>query len=47
MKNSDEGSIRKAAQDAGMITMREDGIRKVISGITTLQELTRTLTMDD
>lgn len=47
MKNADSASIRKAAQDAGMITMREDGIRKVLSGITTLQELTRTLTMDD
>ncbi|MCO5141531.1 MAG: type II secretion system ATPase GspE [Oligoflexia bacterium] len=47
MKNSDSGSIRKAAMDKGMLTMWEDGARKVLSGVTTLQELTRSLNMDE
>lgn len=47
MKNADSGTIRKAATDAGMLTMREDGARKVLSGVTTLQELARTLHSDD
>ncbi|MGZ6290539.1 MAG: GspE/PulE family protein, partial [Bdellovibrionota bacterium] len=47
MKNSDSGTIRKAAVDKGMLTMREDGARKVLAGITTVQELTRTLHAND
>ena len=47
MKNSDSGTIRKAAMDKGMLTMREDGARKVLAGITTVQELTRTLHADE
>jgi general secretion pathway protein E len=47
MKNADSGSIRKAAVEGGMLTMREDGTRKVISGVTTMQELTRTLNADE
>ncbi len=43
MKNVDSATIRKAAQDAGMLTMREDGARKVLAGVTTVQELSRTL----
>lgn len=47
MKNSDSGTIRKAAMDRGMLTMREDGARKVLAGITTVQELSRTLHSDE
>lgn len=47
MKNSDAGSIRRAAQEKGMLTMREDGARKVLSGVTTVQELSRTLHADE
>jgi general secretion pathway protein E len=47
MKNSDSATIRKAAVDKGMLTMREDGARKVLSGVTTVQELTRTLHADE
>jgi len=46
MKNADSATIRKAAMDKGMLTMREDGARKVLAGITTVQELTRTLHSD-
>jgi type IV pilus assembly protein PilB len=33
--------IKKAAQKAGMQTMREDGMQKVMAGITTLEEVLR------
>lgn len=46
MKNADSATIRKAAMDKGMLSMREDGARKVLAGITTVQELTRTLHAD-
>ncbi len=47
MKNADSATIRKAAMDHGMLTMREDGARKVLSGVTTVQELSRTLHADE
>ena len=31
--------IRQAALDRGMRTLREDGLRKVVAGITTLEEV--------
>jgi general secretion pathway protein E len=43
MKNADSATIRRAAQEKGMLTMRDDGARKVLSGVTTVQELSRTL----
>ncbi len=47
MRNADSAAIRKAAVDKGMLTMREDGARKVLAGVTTVQELSRTLHADD
>lgn len=41
IKNSDAGTIRKAAIESGMITLREDGVSKVLQGITTVDELMR------
>ena len=38
--------IRKRAREIGMRTLREDGIQKVLSGMTTLEEVYRT-TVDD
>jgi general secretion pathway protein E/type IV pilus assembly protein PilB len=38
--------IRKRARETGMRTLREDGIQKVLSGMTTLEEIYRT-TVDD
>jgi general secretion pathway protein E len=43
MKNADSATIRKSAMERGMLTMHEDGARKVLSGVTTVQELSRTL----
>lgn len=41
VKNADSGTIKKAALRAGMKTLREDGIEKVLKGLTTIDELTR------
>jgi general secretion pathway protein E/type IV pilus assembly protein PilB len=38
--------LRQKARELGMRTMREDGIRKVIAGNTTLEEVFR-VTMGD
>jgi general secretion pathway protein E len=41
VKNSDAGTIKKAAIQAGMSTLREDGVAKVLQGFTTIDELMR------
>ncbi len=41
VRNSDAGTIKKAALQAGMKTLREDGIAKVLQGQTTIDELMR------
>ena len=41
VKNVDAGVLKKAAVERGMITLREDGIAKVLQGITTIDELFR------
>lgn len=41
VKCSDAGTIKKAALEGGMITLREDGVQKVLQGITTVDELMR------
>ncbi|MEK6707119.1 MAG: ATPase, T2SS/T4P/T4SS family, partial [Bdellovibrionota bacterium] len=41
VRNSDSGTIKKAAIEGGMITLREDGVSKVLQGITTVDELMR------
>jgi len=38
--------LRKRARENGMHTLREDGVRKVLAGITTLDEVMR-VTMGD
>jgi type IV pilus assembly protein PilB len=41
MEKSSSGKIREAAIRAGMSTLREDGIRKIKEGVTTLAEVLR------
>lgn len=41
VRNSDAGTLKKAALEAGMITLREDGVTKVMAGFTTIDELMR------
>jgi type II secretory ATPase GspE/PulE/Tfp pilus assembly ATPase PilB-like protein len=41
MQNADAGSIKKAAADLGMRSLRDDGIVKVKSGLTSFDEVLR------
>ena len=41
VRASDAGTIKKQALASGMIPLRDDGIAKVLSGITTVEELMR------
>jgi len=41
MNRSDASTIKRAAVRAGMTTMREDGLLKVLSGHTSIEELLR------
>jgi type II secretory ATPase GspE/PulE/Tfp pilus assembly ATPase PilB-like protein len=40
------GTIKKLALDAGLQTLRMDGARKVLAGITTIQEVLRVTQAD-
>ncbi|MEW5848383.1 MAG: type II secretion system ATPase GspE [Myxococcota bacterium] len=39
LKNVDSGTIKRKAMEKGMTTLREDGARKVLEGLTTIQEV--------
>jgi general secretion pathway protein E len=39
LKKSDAQTIKRAAQDMGMDTLRDDGARKVLSGMTSVEEV--------
>jgi type II secretory ATPase GspE/PulE/Tfp pilus assembly ATPase PilB-like protein len=39
-------TIKKAAQENGMKTLREDGLEKVLSGVTTIDEVIRVTQLD-
>ncbi|EMG38153.1 type II secretion system protein E (GspE) [Desulfocurvibacter africanus PCS] len=41
VRNSDANQIRKLALSEGMCTLRQDGIRRVLNGVTTLDEVMR------
>jgi general secretion pathway protein E len=47
VRNVDAGALKKAAIERGMITLREDGIAKVLQGITTIDELFRATHAED
>ena len=44
--NADAGSVARKAQELGMTTLWEDGVRKVVNGVTTFDEILR-VTRDD
>ncbi len=44
--NANEDLIRQEAVDAGMATLRESGLRKVIEGVTTIEEVSRSTVED-
>ncbi|NDD91141.1 type II secretion system protein GspE, partial [bacterium] len=41
IRNSDSNTLKKKAIESGMVTLREDGVSKVLSGFTTVDELMR------
>ncbi|MBI2711863.1 MAG: type II secretion system ATPase GspE [Bdellovibrio sp.] len=41
IKNVDSGTLKKAAISKGMTTLREDGVNKVLQGLTSVDELMR------
>lgn len=47
IKSVDGGTIKKKAVDKGMVTLREDGIRKVLNGVTSIEELMRATQADE
>jgi general secretion pathway protein E len=46
IKNADAGSIKRAAMEAGMRTLREDGAHKVLAGMTSAAEVMMITTGD-
>jgi type IV pilus assembly protein PilB len=46
-RRASEHAIRKAARDAGMRTLVEDGIQKAAEGLTTLEEVVRVVSADE
>jgi type II secretory ATPase GspE/PulE/Tfp pilus assembly ATPase PilB-like protein len=46
-ENKDQDDIRFAAKEAGMVTLREAGIHKVLAGLTSIAEVARTTVEDD
>ena len=46
MKNADAATIRRDATSRGMLTLRDDGTRKVLEGLTTIEEVMR-VTQED
>ena len=47
MKREDSSSIKKAAVLSGMETMRDHGVQKVISGVTTIEEVISNTQVDE
>jgi len=41
VRRASASQIREAAIASGMTTLREDGVSKVLNGITTVEEITR------
>lgn len=46
-ENPSEFEIMREAHSQGILTMRQDGIMKVLRGITSLEELTRVISLED
>ncbi|MBL4819218.1 MAG: type II secretion system ATPase GspE [Deltaproteobacteria bacterium] len=47
LKNADSNTIKSKAREQGMITLREDGARKIVAGHTTLEEVSRVTREED
>ena len=47
LKHADAGELQSTAQREGMDTMYEDGLRKVVEGVTTIEEVLRVTTQQE
>ena len=47
LKHADAGDLQDAAQQEGMDTMYEDGLRKAVAGLTTVEEVLRVTTQQE
>jgi len=47
LSNASDQAIRQAAVEAGMRSIGEDGLKKVLAGVTTLEEVTRTVYLQE
>jgi len=47
LKHADAGELQTAAQQEGMDTMYEDGLRKAVAGLTTIEEVLRVTTQQE
>ena len=41
LKDPSEGAIKKEAELQGMVTMKQDGVVKILKGVTTAEEVLR------
>ena len=46
-KNPSEREINKAAEDQGILTMKQDGVIKILQGITSIDELGRVIDLEE
>jgi len=46
LEQADALAIRRAAVDAGLVTLQQDGVRKVLAGVTTPDEVLRVTEAD-
>ena len=46
LKKPESSAIKSKAMDMGMRTLREDGLKKIMAGITTIEEVIR-VTQED
>jgi len=47
LKHADAGQLQAEAQREGMDTMYEDGLRKAVAGLTTIEEVLRVTTQQE
>ena len=47
MKSSNSSRLKSVARKLGMLTLREDGAAKVLEGVTTIEEVTRIIKVNE
>jgi len=41
LRNADSNTVKRVAKKDGMVSLRDDGARKVLTGVTTIEEVLR------